>query len=243
MISEVMEKTHSVTRKPRIALNQLAEYMIASDVTRQRILTTCRFRPIARIVQYNDGRSMVAFHIASGSASINDLQIKLDKLARKPVSSGFEAQQLELNCALIAKYIALSNVIELPGTKILKPPLASEKLKYNGVEISVEPDLIVMDKKDGQALVGAAKIRYSKGKPVDAEAAEYVGVGLFDFAESCLGNYGLAAKKLCFSLDLHSGQSIACPSSTTRKLNNMKAACAGIAAQWERIKPPNGAAL
>jgi hypothetical protein len=59
------KKTHVERKNPQISLARLADYMAASEQGRRGIAASCKYQPIARVIQYNYAKAIVANYIRS----------------------------------------------------------------------------------------------------------------------------------------------------------------------------------
>jgi len=72
------KKTHVERKSPQISLARLADYMAASEQAKRGIASTCKYQPIARVIQYNDARAIISNYIRSENRQIEDLKHKLE---------------------------------------------------------------------------------------------------------------------------------------------------------------------
>lgn len=67
------KKTHREVKEPRVSARHLAEFMEASERARRTIITSCKFRPIARLPQHDEAKMVAGKFIRDGRRDVNML--------------------------------------------------------------------------------------------------------------------------------------------------------------------------
>jgi hypothetical protein len=92
------KKTHVERKTPRISLARLADYMAASEQGKRSIAVSCKYQPIARLIQYNDAKAILSNYIRSENRKIEDLKEKLEVLKGKICEDDFSRDVRDHNC-------------------------------------------------------------------------------------------------------------------------------------------------
>jgi hypothetical protein len=96
--------------------------------------------------------------------------------------------------------------------------------------------------KNNQIKIGAAAFRYSKGKPLKPETANWQSAFLLGYLGEAMVEVDASPEsKICLTLDMFSGTVHPAPTDSITRCKNMQAACVAIAERWENIKPPANA--
>jgi hypothetical protein len=238
------EKTHVVVAVPEMDVRQLADYMAGSDRKKRAVLTDCKYRPIARLMQHKEARIVVASAMRNGEKDRQALKEKADFVRSKLATDDFESATNEANADFIQRFSEIVADIELPTAEIL-PGKVFPKLVVNGVKIRFSPSLRFRRlTKTNKVKIGGLMLRYAKGKALAPAVGDYQSAlicGLIgDSKEETAAE---ADKPLCLTLDVITGTMFAAPSKSASMYANTKAACQSIAEQWPNLPPPKGAKL
>lgn len=238
------KKTHRLVKEPQISSRFLADYMAASDVRRRTILQSCKYPAIARVIQHNEAKLQIGKYLREGTGDPKILHDEAIRLRSRMASDDFERDLFDHNADYLDRFAKVSEIIDLPAGDRLAPGQCSA-ISREGVKIT--PDVLFRFRRltpSNKVRVGIATIRYAKGKPLKQDIAEWQSAFLFGYIGFLDEEEGAEPdRKLCITIDGHSGACFTAPSNTTTRLKNMDAACAGIAERWDNISPPNNAVL
>jgi aspartate 1-decarboxylase len=78
-----IKKTHVERKSPQISLARLSDYMAASEQGKRSIAVSCKYQPIARLIQYNDAKAIISNYIRDENRKVEDLKEKLAVLKGK----------------------------------------------------------------------------------------------------------------------------------------------------------------
>jgi len=96
--------------------------------------------------------------------------------------------------------------------------------------------------KSNKVRIGAASLRYAKGKPLPPDVAAWQSAFLVGYiGQDASQDNAEPEGKLCLTIDAYSGVCHSAPTDAVRRFQNMKAACATIAESWSNMPPPIGA--
>jgi hypothetical protein len=238
------QKTHREVKQPQISVRYLADYMAASEQVRRTIVRGCKYQPIVRVVQHDEARQAVGRFIRSGMSDPAALQSAAQRLRDRMADSDFERDVLDHNADYIDRFASVASKLELPNAEILAPgPKVTVVLEGTKVTQEIQFRLRRVTKTN-KVRVGAAALRYQKGKALAAEIGEWQSALLFGL----LSLPGVAdgadpELKLCLTVDAYAGACHAAPTNAVSRFNNAEAACATIAERWLNITPPPGAVI
>lgn len=240
-----MEKTHIEVPDAEISVRYLADYMAGSERKRRSIIDTCKYRPIARVLQHKEATLAISTALQSGPASPEALKAKADFIRNKMATGDFDALKNEANADYIEKFSEVVASIKLPDADVL-PGTNFPLFKINGVKIRFSPNLLLrrIDKKTNKQKRGAFMLRYSKGKALSPEVGDYQSAAAFGILKEYSGEEGAEADRaICVTLDAYTGILYPAPGASASMFANTKAACQSIAERWPNIKPPKGAVI
>lgn len=237
-------KTHTEARHPTIAVSRLADYMAASEQSKRSIVSTCKYRPIARVIQHNDAKGIISHYLRTARGDKAKLADRLELLKNKLCEDQFEEDVRDNNCDYITRFIAIQDGVALPEAVLARPsPL--ETISLNGVRVSFRPDLFLSRvTRTNKSRIGSVMLRYAKNKPLRDEIGLYQSAFAFGyFGQHPYLEEATAERALCITLDAQSGTVFAAPGNSGYRYKEMEAACASIAERWPAIQPPNKAVL
>jgi hypothetical protein len=238
------KKTHVERKSPQISLSRLADYMAASEQAKRGIATSCKFQPIARVIQYNDAKAIISNYIRSENREIKDLKHKLEILQSKICDSDFEEDVKTHNCNYVSRFIALHYDFDFKDYTYSRP-VKFDKIVLNGMPVSVQADVLTSRMtRTNKRKIGALMLRYAKGKPLSEKAGLHQSAFLYEFfRQPQFSEQGESEKALCITLDAHSAIGHEAPGNATYLFKEMAATCANLMERWPAIKPPPGAVL
>jgi hypothetical protein len=240
----VEQKTHYEVADPEISVRYLADFMAASERRRRSIVESCKYRPIARLVQHKEATIAITGAIQKGPVSPKALKEKADFIRNKLASDYFEALTNEVNADYVEKFSEVVASIKFPDADV-SPGKAFAPIKINGVKVRFSPHLLLsrVDKGNKQRR-GAFMLRYAKGKPLPPAIGGYQSAAALGLFKEYLAKPGSEPdKSICVTLDAFTGEVYSAPGAAASMFANMKAACSTIAERWPNIKPPKGANL
>lgn len=238
------DKTHVVVAVPEMDARQLADYMAGSDRKKRAVLTDCKYRPIARLMQHKEARITVSSALRHGEKNAQVLKEKADFVRSKLTTNDFESATNEANADFIQRFSEIVADIELPDAEVL-PGKVFPKLAINGVKIRFSPSLRLRRlTKTNKVKIGGLMLRYAKGKPLAATTGDYQSALVFGLiGDSKEEPAAESDKPLCLTLDVITGKLFIAPSKSASMYANAKAACQSIAEQWPNLPPPKNAVL
>lgn len=238
------KKTHVETKEPTISVRYLADYMAASERKKRTIAESCKFRPLARLLQHKEAKTVVASALLKG-IDIQALSLRADVIRSKLADDDFDALTNESNADYVKRFSAVASGLKLPTCDLAQgsvfPPV-----RINGVRIAFSPQLLLekVNLKTNKVQCGALMLRYAKGKSLSTAVAEYQSAAIFGLMQMHADKDASDIEKgLCLTLDAYSGEWHKAPGASATMWANMKAACESIAERWPAIKSPKNSVV
>jgi hypothetical protein len=237
------KKTHIERKTPQISLARLADYMAASEQAKRSIATSCKYRPIARVIQYNEAKAIISNYIRNENRKIEDLKQKLEAMKARIFENDFDADVNEHNCDCISRFIANHDKFSFPY--VYARPAKSVKFLLNEMPVSVQFDVISSRVNMRNKLkLGSIMLRYAKGKNLSEDTGTHQSAFMCEFLRKHPSEeMGEAERDMCLTVDVRSGEAYRAPSNSTYLFKEMAATCSALVERWPAIKPPPGAVL
>lgn len=236
--------THRVVESPKVHGRYLSDYMNASERAKRTIIRTCKYPPIARLLQHHIAKSFITNFLKNDDRQKGDLSDEAERLRNMMADSDFDRQLFDNNADFLDAYAEVYTDGILPNMEISPIPDAF-KLDLNGV--SVNPDIRIGLRRtmlNNRVRTGLLTIRYARNKPLDQQVGLWQSSLLFGCRKMLDdGDETAAEKKLCLTLDACTGEMIQAPGDALSRFKNMEAACQSIAERWNSVEPPPNAVL
>ncbi len=237
-------KTHREIKNPQMSARYLADYMAASETTKRTIVRNCKYQPIARVIQHDEAKSIIAKYLTDAMGNTAFLASRVQELRGRLADDDFYRSLFDHNAAYVEHFLSKVADLDIPSADILlpgKPPaIVLEGLKVT-VDIRARFRRLT---KTNKVKVGALAMRYSKGKPLPLTVAEWQSAFIYGYLTATGIEDGAEVEQaLCLTLDSHEGKFHPAPSDAISRFKNMRAACASIVERWQNVKPPPGAIL
>jgi hypothetical protein len=217
-----------VRESPRISLNALTEYLVASPARRHSILREQKRPPAYQVTYYRE----VEEAIANAIAGEDDAPLQRCRLALANLQGSDYEQTRRLNG--LSALDAISTVVrELPLRALNRRigPSRPRRLQIEGVPVSVRPEVLLESSTDPHRL-GAIKLYFSATKPLTDDRARYAGSVLWRYVRATAGDAATADHRLCFLVDVIAGRWFTAPRTYRRRSQDVEAACREIRALW-----------
>ncbi len=217
---------------PRISMNKLAEYMTAHPLRRRQIVEQQKRPDTFRVARYRRAREAIVHQLATNPHGVGALEASIQALEAAEPLTEWQEQDGELSIEALQAFADIDHGLEPAWA--LTPAGMSPKLLVAGVEVSVQPDLLIAgaDRK-GRPFSGLVKLHFSKRNGLDALAGEYAAALLQHWASLHLATEGVPLnRKHCVVIDVLSGHCFRPPKSTARRLNHLTVACEEVALRW-----------
>ncbi|GJM35405.1 MAG: hypothetical protein DHS20C18_44060 [Saprospiraceae bacterium] len=220
--------------KPRISINKLGEYLQANPLRRKKIVSDAKNPQPYVVTRYADAREAIKDYFTKGFDT-EILNSSIENHERKTISSDFQEQDQALSIELLEKVldIGLPDFSDFTVSRYEGP---NPKLNISGVDVSVNPDLIIRGTHRGQKVVGAIKLHISKGNQLDKEGAMNVATLLKEFVEGHVAEDDEKVHlSLCNSVDTFGQSMESAPKSFKRRMTHISSACEEIVLWWYQV--------
>lgn len=234
------QKTHTLVKDPSINVRYLADYMAGSEQARRTLLKSCKFRPVARMIQHIEAKMAITNYIKMGAKNPEELREKAQQILNKMTVDDFEESTNLHNANYIKCFANVSDLSELNDTAKESAGKAT-KFNVNGVAVRFDPALsLTRTTRTNKLRRGVVMLRYQKGKALPEATAGFQSAAAFGLLRM---QHGDDSKEpdgaLCLTLDCHTGIFHPAPSKANYLFKEMQAACSSIKERWAAIEPPN----
>lgn len=218
--------------KPRISANKLGEYIHSSPSRRQKIVKDQKYPKGFVVTRYNGAKKAIIDYFVRGKGNKKAIESEIKNLILKSYNTEFRKKDNELSIKAL-EIFAKTNVPTLSKHKTSRFESNLNKLSIKGVDVSVQPDILIQGVLSGTEFIGAIKIHISKTHNLTEASGKYVGVLIHRFLES---NYPQKVRTdFCISLDIFTGKYFVAPRSFKSLRKDIEAACNEIRLLWNDL--------
>lgn len=186
------------------------------------------------VKRYGDAREAIKNYFISGFDT-DILNASIEAIEEKDPASEFQEQDQILSIELLEMMLDL-DFPDLSGFSISVYDGENPKLEISGVDVSVNPDLIIRGDNRGQKMIGAIKLHISKNNKLNEEGAKNVATLLKEFVENHVAEDDEKVHlPFCFSVDTFGKSVITAPKSFKRRMTYISSACEEIALWWDIV--------
>jgi hypothetical protein len=219
--------------KPRISVNKLAEYLVASPRRRRSIIEDQRTPKPFKVARYTEALGAIARYIIGGATDLDCLRSAIARLKLAVPSSEWDENRIKTCVEAIeaAAEIDFSAVLHgmVPESGLAESPY----LSIHGVDVSVRPEVILTGRdRTGKSIIGAVKLCISKTSSLTTETGAYVGCVVHQFVEERLSHRGNPDYRFCFAVDVFARKIHRAPKAVRMRRSDVTAGCSEIALGW-----------
>ncbi len=219
--------------EPRISVNKLGEYLVASPKRRRRIIADQKHPKSFVVARYREASETMISFLERGATDDAIIYRAIDELTQKAVCTEFQEQDRDLNIEALESFLDMTDTINLDGLQCYRGELEPPRLSIAGVSVSVRPEVILTSRnRAGERVVGSLKIYLTKSYPLTNEAGAYIGTVLQQYASQYLKQFGIAEYHFFHTLDVFDMKIHTAPRSYRRRQSEIEAACEEIARAW-----------
>jgi hypothetical protein len=169
-----MASSSKVRTEPRLSAFQLADYIVATENRKIRILEEAKYpdQGSAKIPQYQIATQCAARFLISPYHDLAILERGREKLIERRDDSELSPwvrEEARRSLTALEKFSRSHNSLSLKKHTFEKPPVGLPPLLIEGVSINVEPEMMVVGVHKEQERIGSGFIRMAQGN--DGEAA------------------------------------------------------------------------
>lgn len=214
--------------------------MVSSSTAQLGIVRRAKNPTTPPIIRYKDARPAICAYLTDPARNLNPL-VTAEQMFRQRVA---DLSESSLRRDDAAKSIEVLHAIQALGNQLgqfsfHQAPSRQSKLLLSGVEVSVHADMLVYGSARGVDQIGAALLRMTQDDAATDAAVEkrrqmglYVATMVRLHVDQNIQSNRQAANRLCMSIDVQHGEVFVAPNSSTRRMNDLTAACQMIAAVW-----------
>jgi hypothetical protein len=138
-------QTHREVKSPTISARFLADYMASSATAQRPIITDCKYRSLARVLQHKEARAAVSRFVRAGKGDTAPLLRKAAELRDRLTNTDFERSELDVNADYVARFAEVAGSLKLPAGEVVAPgPVLAFELRgvrvLPQIEIQTPPD-------------------------------------------------------------------------------------------------------
>lgn len=126
-------KSHIEKRHPQISVSRLADYMAASEQVKRSIVRSCKYQPIARLVQHDEAKAIIAEFLCSATPDVEFLRARVERMEARFFDNQFDADVNGHNCDYVKRFMAIRGLIDLPAA-VLRMPDKMGPLNWRGTK-------------------------------------------------------------------------------------------------------------
>ncbi|GAB3953208.1 hypothetical protein GCM10028805_36410 [Spirosoma harenae] len=212
-------------KKPKISVNKLGEFVTATSIRQKSIVKdqSAKRPPGIKAFRYTEARATcVRYFTESFDVSIIDKSI--EDLKKKILKNKHDQndQQASIESLNELKNIDLSHFEGLSFSSFSGKGI----MDINGVDVSVQPDLILRGEYKKKKVIGAIKFHIKKTEILKPRSQAVIATILQQFIDKHVkAEEEKAVHNLMFSVDIFGGSIAAAPKSQAQILTNVDAAC------------------
>lgn len=239
-----MDRVVEVRKNPRISVNKLGEYMLATPARRRRIVHDAKYPSTFMVARYTAAESAIADWICTGCTDDVLLAQAMARLSAGEPGSSFTKSRRDscLEALLLAGN--LRDRLELPeGRQVsLVRNTAAIPLEFEEVTISVRPEVLIYTGRDdgidreGRRL-GGIKLYFSKVHPLSQQSADFISTLLWQaLVVRSAHELLLLDHDQIKVVDVFAGEVFSLPKTHKQRLKEIGAACGEIRDRWDATK-------
>jgi hypothetical protein len=224
--------------KAGISVNKLAEFIVKRSARQRQIVYDRKYPdPDFNMGNYHrEVREAVSRYLADGAIDPSIIRSALKSLRQQPTDKIGTGRRINANIDALESFSEMLDEIDLDDFEVTLGEHAAKKLVFHNVEVSVRPEMILRKKVKGKNLVGAIKLHFSKTFPHTEESAGYVAAVLQEYLDVHLVEDGeIVHPPSCFVIDTASKRVYRGVKATTKRMQDVEAACQHIRALWESL--------
>ena len=225
------------TDGPRISVNKLGEYMTAGPNRRRRIVRDQRDPKPFIVAMYNEARAAIVRHLLARQEDDGIIVEAIDGLSRVAGDDEWKARAAAVSIEALEAYLDMDAEVIDEAVDVTDPEGADRRLEFAGVEVSVNPDVLLTTfDRDGRPRVGGVKVYIGKTISLDADAGDYVSTVVRRWVDTYLADERRRTeRRLCRVIDVFGNRVFQAPQAYKRRMDNVSAACEEIALRWSAV--------
>jgi hypothetical protein len=223
--------------EPRISLNQLTEYLVATAARRKRIIEQQKRPNDFQVIYYQDAQDAIQRFIAGGMADEDELGGAIEAVLTRKSSSDYDEIRSTSNAEAMESFLEVYEAVDLLELNPSQGPNDQQKLRISGLDLSVRPEIILRGElKRHGPVVGGIKLYFTKRETarLGADSGKYPSSLLHEY----LRDQNPDKKVLhgaCIVVDVFGQSVFRAPRSHKRALSDVAVACEEISLWWNTL--------
>lgn len=185
------------------------------------------------VTRYNDARSTIVDYFLKGKGDKKAVEAKIGDLLKRTYKTSFRNQDNQLSIEALSAF-RKTKTLDLSNFSVSRSDNKGNKLNVNGVDVSIDPDIVFHGKFKGKPFVGAIKLHISKGNNLDSNSGKYVCTLLRHYLQINHGS-SMILPEFCILFDIFSGQYFFAPKAFKTLRKEIEAACEEITRLWDKL--------
>jgi hypothetical protein len=219
--------------EPRISVNKLGEYMVATASRRRTIRADQKDAMAFKAARYKEATHAILKYLADQNQDIRIIETAIRKLRSNVTSSSFQEQERKLNIEALASFLLISDKVNLRSYSRKLVHKSAETIKVAGVTVTVNPYIVFSaNEKSSAPKLGMLKLHFPKSHPLVEESATYVGAIMLHHCQQTHSRLGTPDHRLFNIIDVSTREVFPAPQRTKKRLIEIEAACEEIVAGW-----------
>lgn len=228
----------------QITANDLALYLVSTDVGKLGIIRRNKYPSKHVIAPYQDGKRAITRYLSSGVRDLVILTDAIDRfqqLSEDHATSPFKRDDARRSKAALEAFLRATNQLELGKYNFQEAPKLSP-LVVADVKISTSLDLLTTAAIKGKQHQGGVILRLTIPEDTDGAKAKREAMGGFS---ATLALMQIEDKrpipdaepmaKLCLSIDVQAQQKYEAKAGSSQRRSNIVAACTMIKSIWPSV--------
>jgi hypothetical protein len=221
-------------RDPRISLNQLTEYLVATPARKRTILRQQKYPSAYQTIYYQEAQDTIQRFITEDLSNEEILLSAIDDICSRSFTGSYEKNKNASNAEALESFYDFYKNINLLNFRPLVAPDDQPKILVGNVNLSVRPEILLSD---GEGKVaGAIKLYFSKRSEayLDDRSGKYPSAILYEYLRRQNPDCK-PLQKACIVIDVFNKRQFSAPKSYTRALRDIEVTCEDIAILWSHI--------
>lgn len=218
---------------PRISLNKLGEYLVAKPRRRHSIIKDQKKPKDFIVARYTDAIRAIQAYVTDGAQESDQIKRAARSLTSTSHESKWKQETADLCAKALLAFMSIADEVPTNGFGSIRGEDSQERINIAGTEVSVRPEIFLVDPDAGNQIVGAIKLYISKSHPLSDDSAAFIGSVLYRYAAEVVSTEAAVSHKNCFIVDVFDGKIYVAPKAFKRNMNDVHAACSEIAQLWQ----------
>ncbi|PKQ60817.1 hypothetical protein BZG01_20340 [Labilibaculum manganireducens] len=223
-------------KPPYLSLNMIGEYSEATKARKRSIISNQKKPKKFIFARYSSAKSAIKNFFAQDEFEPLCVKAKINELAKKVCSTDFQVNNR--NCQIQALESFLTTNLDSSLKKFTFERFRSKlkSISIHGLTIGISPDLVIRGEINGQKVVGAIKLHFSKSGVFKGSAGRVAATGLYRFMNDIVATEReVVIPSLCIVLDVFEQKTYQAPENIDFYMKKFINACDEIMDIWDNV--------